>query len=60
MAIGEKRLKAVDYSYKKVPSFVDGRIAAVAWVNDMILVTRDAGEFKSFQDLRILNWHKDG
>lgn len=44
----------------KVPSFVDGQIAAIAWVNDMILVTRNTHDFKSFEDIRVLNWHKDG
>jgi tRNA(fMet)-specific endonuclease VapC len=44
----------------KVPAFVDGQIAAIAWVNDMILVTRNTDDFKSFEDLRVLNWHKDG
>jgi tRNA(fMet)-specific endonuclease VapC len=44
----------------KVPSFVDGQIAAIAWVNDMILVTRNIHDFKTFEDIRVLNWHKDG
>ena len=42
----------------KVPSFVDGQIAAIAWVNGMILVTRNTHDFKSFEDIRVLNWHK--
>ena len=44
----------------KVPSFVDGQIAAIAWVHDMILVTRKTHDFKSFEDIRVLNWHKAG
>jgi tRNA(fMet)-specific endonuclease VapC len=44
----------------KVPSFVDGQIAAIAWVHDMILVTRNTHDFKSFEDIRVLNWHKAG
>ena len=44
----------------KVPSFVDGQIAAIAWVNGMILVTRNTHDFKSFEDIRVLNWHKAG
>jgi tRNA(fMet)-specific endonuclease VapC len=44
----------------KVPSFVDGQIAAIAWVHDMILVTRNTHDFKSFEDIRVLNWHKTG
>jgi tRNA(fMet)-specific endonuclease VapC len=44
----------------KVPSFVDGQVAAIAWANDMILVTRNTHDFKSFEDIRVLNWHRDG
>jgi tRNA(fMet)-specific endonuclease VapC len=44
----------------KVPSFVDGQIAAIAWVNDMVLVTRNTHDFKLFEDLSVLNWHKAG
>lgn len=44
----------------KVPSFVDGQIAAIAWVNGMILVTRNAHDFQSFEDIRVQNWHKAG
>jgi len=44
----------------KVPSFVNGQIAAIAWVHDMILVTRNTHDFKLFEDIRVLNWHKAG
>ena len=44
----------------KVPSFVDGQIAAIAWVNGMILVTRNTHDFQSFEDIRVQNWHKAG
>ncbi len=40
------------------PSFVDGQIAAIAGVNDLILVTRNIDDFKSFLRLKIKNWHK--
>ena len=40
------------------PSFVDGQIAAIASVNDLILVTRSTDDFKSFLRLKIKNWHK--
>ena len=40
------------------PSFVDGQIAAIASVNDLILVTRNITDFKSFLRLKIKNWHK--
>jgi tRNA(fMet)-specific endonuclease VapC len=42
----------------KVPSFVDGQIAAIARVNEMILVTRNTHDFESFEDIRVLNWYK--
>jgi predicted nucleic acid-binding protein len=35
-----------------------GQIAAVARVNGMTLVTRNTNDFSSFDDLRVLNWHK--
>ena len=44
----------------KMPSFVDGQIAAITRVNDLILVTRNAQDFKLFDNFRILNWHKTG
>lgn len=44
----------------KVPSLVDGQIAAIAWANGMILVTRNTDDFESFEDIRVLNWHKTG
>ncbi len=40
------------------PSFVDGQIASIASVNDLILVTRNTDDFKSFLRLKIKNWHK--
>jgi len=40
------------------PSFVDGQIAAIAGVNDLILVTRNIDDFKSFLRLKTKNWHK--
>lgn len=54
----EQRVKL--YTQGKTPSFVDGQIAAVARVNGMTLVTRNTHDFKSFDDLRVLNWHKPG
>jgi len=44
----------------KMPSFVDGQIAAITSVNDLILVTRNAQDFKLFENFRVLNWHKTG
>jgi len=44
----------------KMPSFVDGQIAAITSVNDLILVTRNTQDFKSFDNFRVLNWHNTG
>jgi len=40
----------------KTPSFVDGQIAAIAAVNDLILVTANVSDYASFEGLRIENW----
>lgn len=42
---------------KPVP-FVDGQIAAVAIVNDLILVTVNVKDFSKFKDLEVENWSK--
>ena len=44
-------------SIGKTPPFVDGQIAAIAYVNNLILVTRNITDFDSFSDLQIQNWH---
>jgi tRNA(fMet)-specific endonuclease VapC len=44
----------------KTPPFVDGQIAAIACVNNLILVTRNISDFNSFSDLQIQNWHCGG
>ena len=41
----------------QTPSFVDGQIAAIAKVNGLILVTRNAKDFSIFRDLQVQNWH---
>jgi tRNA(fMet)-specific endonuclease VapC len=41
----------------QTPSFVDGQIAAIAYTNDLILVTRNRTDFARFQDLAVENWH---
>lgn len=40
-----------------MPSFVDGQIAAIAYVNGMTLVTRNTSDFEHFNGLDVLNWH---
>ncbi len=36
--------------------FVDGQIAAIAAVNDLVLVTRNVSDFALFQGLRVKDW----
>ena len=40
----------------RTPPFVDGQIAAIAKVDDLILVTRNTGDFVQFVDLKVRNW----
>ena len=40
----------------QVPPFVDGQIAAIAFVNDLTLVTRNISDFSCFNELSIENW----
>ena len=40
------------------PAFVDGQIASIAKVNGLILVTRNAADFKKFSKLELENWHR--
>ena len=39
------------------PPFVDGQIAAIAAVNQLILVTRYTTDFECFSELEVQNWH---
>ena len=40
----------------KPAPYVDGEIAAIARVNDLILVTANARDFTRFKDLDVENW----
>lgn len=44
----------------QAPSFVDGQIAAIARVNDLVLVTRNVGDFARFAGLEIEDWFLAG
>ncbi len=43
----------------KTPSYIDGQIAAVAVVNDLVLVTANVADFRVFDGLRIEDWTVD-
>ena len=40
----------------KTPSFVDAQIAAIACVNDLVLVTANKDHFRGFKDLKVQSW----
>ena len=40
----------------KTPSFADGQIASVAYVNELVLVTFNLADFREFTDLNITDW----
>ncbi len=44
----------------KTPPFVDGQIAAVARVHDLVLVTGNVVHYQDFAGLVIENWHQTG
>ena len=46
-------------SLGKTPSFADGQIAAIAQVNNLIIVTGNTSDFSMFQDLQVENWFED-
>ncbi|HRJ51563.1 MAG TPA: type II toxin-antitoxin system VapC family toxin [Candidatus Thiothrix moscowensis] len=39
--------------------FADGEIAAVAFTNQLLLVTRNVGDFSMYEQLAIENWFED-
>lgn len=40
----------------KTPSYIDGQIAAIAVINDLVLVTRNVKDFLNFDSLSVENW----
>jgi tRNA(fMet)-specific endonuclease VapC len=44
----------------KTPPFADGQIAAIAQVNNLILVTSNTADFVPFQDLQVRDWSSPG
>ena len=51
-ALERARLSALG----RTPPFVDGQIAAIAYVNGMILVTTNIRDFRCFDGLRTESW----
>ena len=40
----------------RTPPYLDGQIAAIAVVNDLILVTNNTSDYADFQNLQLQNW----
>jgi tRNA(fMet)-specific endonuclease VapC len=40
----------------ETPPFVDGQIAAIAWVHELTVVTFNDSHFRGFQGIRVLRW----
>jgi len=40
----------------RTPPFVDGQIAAIAFVHGLVLITRNEDDFVAFEELQIENW----
>jgi tRNA(fMet)-specific endonuclease VapC len=43
-------------SLGRTPAYVDGQIAAIAVVNNLILVTNNISDYSDFQNLQLQNW----
>jgi len=44
----------------KTPSFVDGQIAGIAAINDLVLVTFNHRDFEVFEELELEDWRAKG
>lgn len=42
----------------KTPAFADGQIAAIAYTNNLTLVTNNTSDFQNFLNLKLENWHQ--
>ena len=51
-ALERARLEAVG----KIPPFIDGQIAAIAYVNELIRVASNPTNFRAFKGVQIRNW----
>ena len=40
----------------KTPPFIDGQIAAIASVNDLVLITANKSDFRQFNGLQVQSW----
>ena len=42
----------------RTPPFADGQIAAVARVNDLVLVTANLSDYEGFRDIQVVDWRE--
>lgn len=42
----------------RTPPYADGQIAAIAFVNNLVLVTLNTADYKHFQDIEIVDWSR--
>ena len=42
----------------KTPPFADGQIAAIAYVNDLILVTLNIADYENFEGIELADWSR--
>jgi tRNA(fMet)-specific endonuclease VapC len=40
----------------KSPSFSAGQVAAIAYVNDLVIVTADSAAFRGFKGIKVQSW----
>jgi len=40
----------------KTPAFVDGQIAAIAYTNELTLVTLNTSDYREYAELSVTNW----
>ena len=40
----------------RTPPFVEGQIAAIAYINDLVLISSNAVDFRDFQGLKVRSW----
>ncbi len=43
----------------KTPPFVDGQIASIAAVNELLIVTKNVSDLRMFEDISLQNWHDE-
>ncbi len=48
--------RAILKAQGKISAYADGEIASIAAVNNLILVTRNTGDFSDFKNLELDNW----